>query len=86
MGNADPNPLEEDLDVLSDASSEGLLYLDKLPGSALVQLMLPVLKRVAGNAVLLAISNLRGPTGSPRLQMSLPLFPESGSPGGLSLP
>jgi hypothetical protein len=66
MGNADPNPLDqEDLDVLANASSEGLLDLDKLAESAVVQLMLPVLKRVAGNAVLLAISNLRGPTGSP---------------------
>jgi hypothetical protein len=66
MGNADPNPLgQKDFDVLADARSGGLLYFDKTAGSAVVQLMLPVLKRVAGNTVLLAIGNLRGSSGSP---------------------
>ncbi len=32
----------------ADVRSEGLLDLDKLAGSVVVQLMLPVLKRIAG--------------------------------------
>jgi hypothetical protein len=86
LGYADPNPFgQEDLDVVSAAGSEGLLYFDKPAGSAVFQLMLPVLKRVPGYAVLLAIGNLSGSTGSPRFQMSLPLFPEGCSPGGVAL-
>jgi hypothetical protein len=84
LGNADPVPLgQKDFDVAYAAENGGLLDFYEPVATAVIQLMFPVLKGVAGQAMLSTIRNLRGPTGSPRFQMLLPLFPEDGTPGCL---
>jgi hypothetical protein len=49
LGNADPNPVgQKDLDTAYAVGCASLPDFHKPPGAAFVQLMLPVLKGVAG--------------------------------------